>query len=219
MEAEWELLAQGAEAKVYLARDPDSCPAIIKDRLPKPYRHPELDKKLSKKRFRGEVKAMQKASEGAGGRFKVPRVDAVDYSKQRIRMEYVEGQTTKQFFDSGAEGREKVAGLIGKAVGALHDLGIVHGDLTTSNLMMANEGGQDVLTVIDFGLAYFTKSVDDFAVDLYVLERAFLSTHPNSEALFAVVLDSYASHCAVGDKVRAQLIEVQQRGRKKLAFG
>lgn len=216
MEAGWELLAQGAEAKVYLARDPG--PSIIKDRLPKPYRHPELDKKLSKKRFRGEVKAMQKASEGAGGRFKVPRVDAVDYSKQRIQMEYVEGQTAKQFFDRGAEGREKVAGLIGKAVGALHDLGIVHGDLTTSNLMMAaNEG--DVLTVIDFGLAYFTKSVDDFAVDLYVLERAFLSTHPNSEALFAVVLDSYASHCAVGDKVRAQFIEVQQRGRKKLAFG
>jgi len=35
--------------------------------------------------------------------------------------------------------------------------------------------------------------VEDKAVDLYVLERAFASTHPDSEPMFASVLSAYAT--------------------------
>jgi TP53 regulating kinase-like protein len=45
--------------------------------------------------------------------------------------------------------------------------------------------------LIDFGLAYNSNLVEDKAVDLYVLERAFASTHPDSEPLFASVLKAY----------------------------
>ena len=46
--------------------------------------------------------------------------------------------------------------------------------------------------LIDFGLSYHSSLVEDKAVDLYVLERAFASTHPDSEPLFASVLTAYA---------------------------
>lgn len=227
MESEaWELLAQGAEAKVFLAKNlvPGETLSIVKDRIAKTYRHAELDKKLSRKRFRGEVKAMKRAAE-LTEQIHVPRVDSVDDKKQRIVMEFVSGQTTKQFFDTAAGKNEQqvfaIARRIGQSVAALHDAGMVHGDLTTSNLMIRenNNSNEGLLTVIDFGLAHFTKSLDDFAVDLYVLERAFLSTHPNSERVFDQVLDAYVRTCKLGEKVKAQFLEVQQRGRKKLAFG
>ena len=45
--------------------------------------------------------------------------------------------------------------------------------------------------LIDFGLASQSVSDEDRAVDLYVLERAFGSTHPRAEHLFAELLDAY----------------------------
>ena len=41
--------------------------------------------------------------------------------------------------------------------------------------------------MIDFGLSFQEGVAEDKGVDLYVLERAFLSTHPNTEKLFAEV--------------------------------
>jgi len=68
----------------------------------------------------------------------------------------------------------------------MHDAEIVHGDLTTSNLMVkdsADSGAAPEVVVIDFGLGMMKPNQEDKAVDLYVLERAFISTHPGSEYL------------------------------------
>jgi len=75
------------------------------------------------------------------------------------------------------------------------------------------------LVVIDFGLSYGSSLAEDRAVDLYVLERAFLSTHPNSEVLFNEVLNSYLKHCSKCSESFNKLKKVRSRGRKKLAFG
>jgi TP53 regulating kinase-like protein len=94
---------------------------------------------------------------------------------------------------------------IGQALGRLHNAGVIHGDLTTSNMMVNTDGSvvrarhsrlfasnahlplgthRIVQVMIDFGLSYVSRNhVEDAAVDLYVLERAFLSTHPSSEEL------------------------------------
>lgn len=76
----------------------------------------------------------------------------------------------------------------------VHDSGIIHGDLTTSN-MVITEGGDIVL--LDFGLSYFKDSAEDRAVDLYVLERAFKSTHPSLEDRFGAVLMVYGNEGAL----------------------
>ena len=47
--------------------------------------------------------------------------------------------------------------------------------------------------MIDFGLSYVSTLAEDKAVDLYVLERAFASTHPDSEPLFTSVLTAYGT--------------------------
>src|SRR5579862_7624023 len=72
---------------------------------------------------------------------------------------------------------------VGKSVGELHASGVVHGDLTTSNLILRETHGRMEVVLIDFGLGSVSVSEEDMAVDLYVLERAFASTHPKSEGL------------------------------------
>jgi TP53 regulating kinase-like protein len=73
--------------------------------------------------------------------------------------------------------------------------------------------------VIDFGLSFQSRLLEDRAVDLYVLERALLSTHPHSAKLFARILQSYAAHCALGAKVLRRLDDVRARGRKRDMVG
>lgn len=107
---------------------------------------------------------------------------------------------------------------IGEVVGLLHNADIIHGDLTTSNVLWqrvpapsqeanavtstVSEGGgdedtfkasgaadRDGLVVIDFGLVTDKNSAEERAVDLYVLERAIASSHP--------FVESYASRLIV----------------------
>ncbi len=64
----------------------------------------------------------------------------------------------------------------------MHEAGVVHGDLTTSNIMIKNDENHSIV-FIDFGLASTQPNIEDKAVDLYVLERAFISTHPGCELM------------------------------------
>ncbi|KIR55101.1 BUD32 protein kinase [Cryptococcus gattii Ru294] len=90
---------------------------------------------------------------------------------------------------------------IGAALARLHKTMIIHGDLTTSNMMVRlTPGGPGPyeIVLIDFGLSFQAQFPENYAVDLYVLERAFASTHPRSEKLYAGVLETYAE--GLGEK-------------------
>ena len=217
LEPGWALLFQGAEARVYTAPDALGGTCVVKERLAKPYRHPDLDAKINKARLKSEVRNMLRAAKTG---VSVARVDFVDKERRRIVMERVPGRTLKAVVDDAgvepARKRDAVARL-GEAGARLHLGGLVHGDLTTSNAMVRPDGS---LTMLDFGLALGSKSVEDHAVDLYVLERAFLSTHPGSEPLFAHALAAYERGMgARAAAVRAQFEDVRLRGRKRVAFG
>lgn len=115
---------------------------------------------------------------------------------------------------------ESVASImqqIGQSVAHLHDGGLVHGDLTTSNMLLRHT--DDKLVLIDFGLAYNSTNPEDKAVDLYVMERAFTSAHSEREGLFKVVLQAYKDaskqHCPVFNR----FAEVRMRGRKRTMVG
>ena len=101
-------------------------------------------------------------------------------------MEKIAGSTMKDLLRSACTGEypetaHTWAKEIGIVIGKMHDADIVHGDLTTSNIMIREIDGKAVL--IDFGLSTVSTVLEDKAVDLYVLERAFISTHPGSEEL------------------------------------
>lgn len=101
-------------------------------------------------------------------------------------MEWIDGPSIRMWLEEHTQDIELVARvmrLIGTSVGGLHASGVVHGDLTTSNLILREKSGEMDVVLIDFGLGSVSTSDEDMAVDLYVLERAFASTHPKSEGL------------------------------------
>jgi len=144
-------------------------------------------------------------------------------------MEWVDGGSVRDVLSREGVlekgGVEGLMGKIGRTVGKLHECGIVHGDLTTSNLMLhtSSPSPEDPLdgdvTLIDFGLAAVSVQDEDKAVDLYVLERAFISTHPKAEVLFREVLKSYGESYKGAKVVLRRLEDVRMRGRKRSMVG
>ena len=80
-----------------------------------------------------------------------------------------------------------IAQKMGEAIAKMHDANIMHGDLTTSNMMIRS--GSESLVMIDFGLSFISAMSEDRAVDLYVLERAFQSTHPLHDHVVSIQLE------------------------------
>eukprot|EP01129_Flabellula_baltica_P014360 TRINITY_DN6851_c0_g1_i1.p1 TRINITY_DN6851_c0_g1~~TRINITY_DN6851_c0_g1_i1.p1 ORF type:complete len:159 (-),score=37.23 TRINITY_DN6851_c0_g1_i1:22-498(-) len=151
----------------------------------------------------------------------VPVIYLVDPVSLKIYMEYVDGQSIKDFIHDASTYQDDIVLQTMDAMGAvlakMHQNEIIHGDLTTSNMMIRSN--TQSIVMIDFGLSSVSGLIEDMAVDLYVLERAFLSTHPDSEELFQRVLDSYQKSWKNGPKVISRLDTVRSRGRKKIAFG
>jgi TP53 regulating kinase-like protein len=107
----------------------------------------------------------------------VPHILRVDMPNRSFFMEYIHGLKLKDWLRSNAskpESQREMIGQMGRIIQQLHGYGIIHGDLTTSNMIVKDER----IFLIDFGLSYIKNSAEDKAVDLYVLERAFVSTHP-----------------------------------------
>jgi TP53 regulating kinase-like protein len=241
------LITQGAEALLYHSTFLlPSLPCALKYRPSKPYRHPILDARLTKHRILSEARVLVKCRrEGVP----VPAVYAIDEKGGWLCEEWIEGDVvrvrvnewlgTREGGERGRGGEEDgtlkgLMGKIGAAVGRLHATGIVHGDLTTSNLMLRalprrNDRGDEEdkegeildgeIILIDFGLAHQNAVDEDRAVDLYVLERAFGSTHPRAEGLFGEVLATYGKSFKGANQVLKKLEDVRMRGRKRSMLG
>lgn len=218
-----ELIYQGAEAKVfgltYLGK-----PAILKERLSKRYRVSALDVKINKSRLLSEVRCMVKCKKSG---CPTACIYFVDVERYRICQERIAGVNFKDYLRAAdltsatvLETCLSISRKVGTCIAKMHDTGIVHGDLTTSNIMIREGSLEPVL--IDFGLATMCAAVEDKAVDLYVLERAFISTHPGTEALVDAIIESYrftGFSSSVNTKILTRLDQVRMRGRKRDMIG
>ena len=218
-QSEWELIKQGAEGKIYRTSFFGK-PTIVKERFVKSYRVPALDKKLTQRRMSQEVRSMARCRRGG---IRAPAVYHVDFQKRLILMECItEGMTLRDYVRQLDVDKDKdtllgVVSLVGNTIAQLHNFDLVHGDLTTSNMIY--DPSIEALTMIDFGLSSVSNLAEDKGVDLYVLERAFLSTHPNTEQLFKALLDSYSRSVKNSQVIIAKLDEVRLRGRKRTMVG
>lgn len=157
-----KIIKRGAEAVLYLEDD-----QLVKERIKKGYRLPEIDVKLRKLRTRKEAKLLSEARRVG---VETPRISSVDEKDFKIKMDFIDGKRLKEFFnDTDDENRKKVAEDVGRLVGILHKNGIVHGDLTTSNMILKD----DKVFFIDFGLGEFSNRIEDLATDLSVLKGSF----------------------------------------------
>ena len=221
-----ELLKQGAEAKLFRTTFMGKH-AIVKQRFQKKYRHPSLDEKLTHKRTLQEARAMLKCRKAG---IRTPVIYFVNYETHEIYMEEIlKSKTLRDEIsellalptDDNKEALQLIAQHVGKILAKMHSADVIHGDLTTSNMLITKSEEEDVFTLIDFGLSFTSYFAEDKGVDLYVLERAFLSTHPDTEWLFQVILDTYMKNSdkkKIGE-IMSKLEEVRMRGRKRVMIG
>uniref|UniRef100_T1J4A5 non-specific serine/threonine protein kinase n=1 Tax=Strigamia maritima TaxID=126957 RepID=T1J4A5_STRMM len=213
------LVHQGAEAKLYSSHFLGKS-IVIKERFSKKYRHPKLDETLTKERTKAEAKYLVKCRKFG---IYTPTVYLVDLDKCSIYMEYVFGCKTvreeiediQNKSDNIACKLQNLSNKIGTTIGKLHENNVIHGDLTTSNMLLLDEK----LIIIDFGLTYTEASAEDKGVDLYVLERAILASHANCSQFFKDILFAYKLHYVGSDSVLVKLDDVRMRGRKRTMVG
>jgi TP53 regulating kinase-like protein len=204
------LIKKGAEASLFL-EDWQGRKVIMKRRLPKKYRLPEIDKKIRTYRTIHESQLLHFAKEAG---VPTPTIFMVDLADSNIIMEFVEGKQVKQILDDlSFEERESLSRHIGELIGRLHHNGIIHGDLTTSNMVLTPSGK---VVFVDFGLGEKAVELELRGVDLHLMKRAFQSTHfRHAEECFNAVLEGYAR--VVGEKrvkkVLGKIREIEKRGR------
>jgi len=201
-----EEIARGAEAVIYCEDN-----FIVKHRLKKSYRHPEIDEKLRKFRTNREKKILKKLEEI---NFNAPRVEKELHhhklDKNHFSMTFIKGHALVKVLDSVEY--VKYCKIIGEMIAALHENAIIHADLTTSN-MIANENHE--IYFIDFGLSYFSHKVEDMAVDLHLLKQALESKHYKiADKAFKAVIVGYKKFSKF-DEVMQRFKVVEERGRNK----
>jgi len=197
-----KILAQGAEAIIQLDKN-----IITKNRIPKSYRLKELDEKLRKSRTKREAKLLTKASEIINS--PKPLTPQVDFTK--IKMPFIDGEKLSETLNTYNKNKQfQIMRQIGKQTAKLHENNIIHGDLTTSNIILKN----NKIFIIDFGLGFVSQRIEDKAVDLHLIKQALEAKHfQNPQQLFKEFLKAYKW----GDykKVLGQLKKVESRGRYK----
>jgi Kae1-associated kinase Bud32 len=183
----------GAEAVVTLRSH-----SVVKTRVRKDYRIPELDTKLRKERTRLEAK-IQSDARRAG--VPTPIIEAVDGFS--ITMERIEGLPVSSSMN------EAVAEEIGEVLCALHSAGIVHGDPTTRNMILSARR----VYLIDFGLSSYDRSLEARGVDVHVFFQTLQATDERFDTLKGAFVSGYARNCLDSALILKKVNEIKERGR------
>jgi TP53 regulating kinase and related kinases len=191
-------IARGAEAVIF----ENEGGHIAKKRVPKKYRLSEIDEKLRARRTRSEAKLMRDARRA---QVLVPQIESE--GKFEIVMEKIAGRKVRDLPD---QEMLKLCQKIGASIGKMHSFGIIHGDLTTSNMI---EKG-DQIYFIDFGLGFHSEKIEDKAVDLRLLLQALESTHFRiAQKAWKIILKAYQSNCCDADRTAIVMSSIEKRGR------
>jgi len=196
-----KILSHGAEAIIEKIEK-----TINKTRISKSYRHPELDKKIIQQRTKKETKILVKTNKLINS----PKL--ISSTTNQISIDFIDGKTLSKSLDN-LTSYQKICNQIGNGLAKLHDSGIIHGDLTTSNMIL--EKKSDKIFFIDFGLGFHSNRIEDKAVDLHLIKEALEAKHPKiSELAFEKILKGYKKSKNY-QKVLVRLEKVEARGRYK----
>ena len=204
-----KLLYRGAEADV-IAGTWQGRDAVFKVRKPLPYRLEILDESIRRQRTLREAEMFHRARVAG---VEVPRLLYLDPDGSTIVMERVRGTRLKDDVESlSAPKLRRAFNELGRSAGKIHRGGLMHGDLTTANVVIR---GKD-LVLLDFGLAVPSHRVEDHAVDLRLIKETLVGAHPEAaQEAFASLTDGYRAE--VGDRrssaVFRQLKNIERRGR------
>jgi TP53 regulating kinase-like protein len=201
------ILYQGAEAKIckteYMGFD-----VVQKRRINKSYRIKNIDDRLISYRTKEEAKLMMEARNYG---VSVPTIFDVDLEKGIITMDYLNGKRIKDILnDLNEEERARICKKIGENIAKFHNNDIIHGDITTSNMILLD----DKIHFIDFGLGEKNSEIETKGVDLHVLMEAIESTHSKYSNCFNYVLEGYKKELKEdANLVIRKIEEIVKRGR------
>jgi TP53 regulating kinase and related kinases len=201
---------RGAEADLFLSRI-SPWQTVIKQRVAKKYRDPQLDDRLRRSRTLSEALNMHEARV-AGVR--VPSILDVDLQNSTIVMTLVIGKAVRDCLDTMKQSdAKKLFRQLGDQVARLHSAGIVHGDLTTSNIIAVSSGPPFIL---DFGMSTRASAPEDRGIDLHLLQRSVNATHRhNSSALIKSFAEGYTEYAGakISSATMQKAREISRRGR------
>src|SRR5437867_7234198 len=203
-------LHRGAEADLSLATI-GPWRVVIKRRVRKEYRNPTLDQQIRHDRTISEASRIHEAKT-AGAR--VPSIVRVDVENHAIAMIHLDGKVARECLDDmGINESRKLLRSIGEQIGLLHTGGIVHGDLTTSNVIVSPFGAP---FIVDFGMSRRSIEAEDRGVDLHLLQRSIVASHlRDTSPLIKAMTRGYGR--TAGEKVLrsslAKAREIARRGR------
>ncbi len=211
------IIAKGAEANLILEdfsnlfyQHEDIEKVLIKNRISKDYRVEKLDEKLRDFRTVHEAKLLSDAKKAG---VPTPTIYRVDRVGMKIIMEYIEGVAIKEILeDLEPKSRKEICEIIGKQIARIHDFGIIHGDLTTSNMIRDEEGK---IYFIDFGLGEYNPSTEAQGTDLHLLHRTLKSTHFSvAKESYKAILSGYRQELGENaEEVIQRVKEIEKRGR------
>ncbi len=199
-----KILTQGAEATIYF----DGI-NVTKERISKNYRLTEIDKKIIKKRTKSETKILMKSSK---------IIDSPEPKKikefNKIVMPFIKGERLSDklnFYNKFKQ--KKIMFDVGKSIAKIHREGIIHGDLTTSNMILKN----NKVHIFDFGLGSLNGKYEQKGVDIHLLKQALEARHfQNWKFLFENFKKGYESiNNSEAKKVFERLKVIEKRGRYK----
>ena len=198
-----KLIQQGAEAKIFLDEKKNQ---IVKERISKSYRIPEIDKKIIKQRTKAETKLIEKANKTIHN-----FSPEISREENKIRMPYIDGEKLSEALNSfPLEKQKRILNKIGKSISKLHKSDIIHGDLTTSNMILKD----NEVFLIDFGLGYISKKIEDKAVDLHLLKQALEAKHfQHWKELFEEFKKAYSKDYPESKQIFERIVSVERRGR------
>lgn len=199
------VLARGAEAVITKVGN-----VVTKTRIEKSYRYPELDQKIRKLRTRSEAKILERISKIIPS----PKIISSDEKKSIIEMKYIPGKKLSEHLDKMKD-YVKTCKKIGNNLAKIHDADIIHGDLTTSNMIL---GEDNKVYFIDYGLSFNSPRIEDRAVDLHLIKQALEAKHQTiHEIAFKSVIEGYQKSKNAKRTIE-QLEKVEKRGRYKSQY-
>lgn len=195
-------IAQGAEAILYKTDG-----EVIKDRISKKYRIKQIDDKLRKSRTQLEAKLMS-----AAARAGVHTPSILSQEKTKLKLEFIDGIKVRDWLDNtkSKDKIKKVCREIGKSTAKMHSANVIHGDLTTSNLIKKG----NIIYFIDFGLGMRSLRIENKAVDLHLFKECLVSKHHNIwKTCWEAFLKAYKPKQQ--EEIIKRLMIVEARGRYK----
>jgi Kae1-associated kinase Bud32 len=196
-----KLLNKGSESKIFQI----SHEILKKIRVKKKYRIEIIDTKLRKLRNRSEFKILKKLEKN---KINSPKVfELIEKKEFSFTLEKINGIELKNKLT------KKNLFLTFENIIKIHKLDIIHNDLTTLNFLVENKTNK--IFIIDFGLSFISKKIEDKASDLNLFFENINLEHRNFTKYKNELIEIYSKKIENSEKILNRLIEIEKRGRNK----